>query len=59
MNKRQLEILEELLNNEIEECLDSGFGLNNDYVIELRQFLKEFNLKEIWDYDKKYGSDKE
>ena len=35
MSKRQLEILEELLNNEIEECLDSGFGLNNDYVIEL------------------------
>ena len=59
MNKRQLEILEELLNNELEAYLDSGYGLNDDYVIELRKFLKHFNLKEYWNYDKKYGSDKE
>ena len=59
MNKRQLEILEELLNNELEAYLNSGYGLNDDYVIELREFLKYFNLKEYWNYDKKYGSDKE
>lgn len=51
MNERQLAILEELLNNEIEEYLQSGYKLNNDYVVELRQFLKDFNLKEYYNYD--------
>ena len=59
MTQKQLEILEQLLNDELDSYLDSGYGLDNDYVIELRNFLRQFNLKEYWDYDKEYGSDKE
>lgn len=57
MDKEDLDILEEIINNEIESQLDSGYKLNSEYVISLRNLLKKLNLKEYWDYDKKYGGE--
>lgn len=55
MNKDELVALEEILNEEIESCLDSGFGLENERVVLVRNLLEKLGLKEYWDYDKKYG----
>lgn len=57
MDKEDLVILEEIINDEIESILDSGYKLNSEYVISLRNLLKKLNLKEYWDYDKKYGGE--
>ena len=57
MDKIDLAILEEIINDEIESQLDSGYKLNSEYVIKLRELLKKLNLKEYWDYDKKYGGE--
>jgi len=51
MDKEELSIIEELLNNEIEEMLNSGYGLQNEYVVKLREMLKKFNLREYYNYD--------
>lgn len=59
MNKEDLDILEEIINNEIESYLDSGYKLTDEYTINLRNLLKKLSLKEIWDYDKKYGGSNE
>ncbi len=53
-NREELEILEELLNEEILNCLRSGHSLKNEYVINCRNMLKKLNLREIYDYDKKF-----
>ena len=55
MDKIDLAILEKIINDEIKSQLDSGYKLNSEYVIILRNLLKKLNLKEYWDYDKKYG----
>lgn len=59
MNKEDLEILEELINDTLEAYLDSGYYLTDTYIIRLRNLLKKLGLKEIWDYDKKYGCSNE
>lgn len=57
MTKDDLDILEELINNALESYLDSGYGLNSEYTIALRNLLNKLGLKEYWDYDKKYGGE--
>lgn len=57
LNKEELDALEEILNEELESCLDSGFGLKNERVVLVRNLLRKLGLKEYWDYDKKYGGE--
>ena len=51
LSKKELEYLEEIINNEIVEYLDSGYSVDDDYVIDLRKLLKKLELEEIRNYD--------
>ena len=51
-NIDELNILEGLLNEEIIEYLRSGYGLDNEYVIHMRNILKKLGLKEYYDFEK-------
>lgn len=53
LTKEELETLQELLNEEILSYLDSGYGLQDEYVISLRSMIKKFCLKEIYDFDRR------
>lgn len=56
--KEELDILEDVLNEAIEEYLYSGYKITDEYIINVRGLLRKLNLREYWDYDKKYaGSD--
>ena len=48
-----------LTKDELESYLDSGYSLKSEWAVKIRNLMKKLNIKEIWDYDKKYGSDKE
>lgn len=52
LNKEELGILQEVINEEILSHLESGYELNSDYVIRLRNILKKLNLKEIYDFER-------
>ena len=52
LDKKELDILQEVLNEEILSYLDSGYKLDNEYTIDLRNLLKKLNLEEIYDFDK-------
>ena len=56
MNKNitlvDLEILQELINEEIKNYLESGYKLTDEYVVNLRKLLKKFDLKEIYQFDR-------
>lgn len=54
MNKEDYEILEEILNEELESYLSSGYSLQSEYAINLRNLIRKLNLKEIYDFDKRY-----
>lgn len=56
-NREELSILEELINEEIYECLRSGQKLDSEYVIRLRDMLFRLNLKEIYDYSRWEGKE--
>ena len=47
-------ILEEIINEEIHSQIDSGYK-ESDYVKTLRELLKKFDLKEIYNFDKQKG----
>ena len=49
--KEDLTILEEIINEEIHNQIDSGYK-ESDYVKTLRELLKKFDLKEIYNFDK-------
>lgn len=51
MNEEEKSILQELLNEEILSYLHSGYSVNDDYVIKLRNLIKKFDLKEIYKYE--------
>lgn len=51
LTKEDLLTLEELINEEIKNYLDSGYSIKDDYVIDLRSLLKKLNLKEYYKYD--------
>lgn len=50
MNKEDLEILQELINEEILSYLDSGYKITDEYVVNLRKLLKKLNLREIYNF---------
>lgn len=52
MNSEDLSILQELLNEEILNYLQSGYKPTDEYVVNLRNILKKLNLKEIYNFDK-------
>ena len=54
LTKYDLSILQEVINEEIESYLESGYNLTDEYVIDLRKILKKLNLKEIYDFDKRF-----
>ena len=51
LTKEDFFILEELINEEIKNYLDSGYSIKDDYVIDLRSLLKKLNLKEYYKFD--------
>lgn len=51
MSEEEKAILEELLNEEIKSYLESGYKITDEYVINLRNLLKKFGLKEIYKYE--------
>ena len=53
LDKKDLDILQEILNEEIYSYLNSGFNLDDEYVVKLRNLLKKLNLEEIYDFDKR------
>lgn len=55
LNKNDLDILQEVLNEEILSYLDSGYKLDDEYTINLRNLLKKLNLEEVYDFDKRYS----
>lgn len=51
LTKEDLMILEEIINEEIHNQIDSDYK-DSDYVKTLRNLLKKLNLKEIYNFDK-------
>lgn len=49
-NQRELNYLEEILNEEILSYLRSGYGLDNEYVVTLRGMLEKLGLKELYTF---------
>ena len=56
--KDDLDTLEEIINEEIESYLESGYKLTDEYTINLRNLLKKLGLNEIYNFDERY-KDKE
>jgi len=55
MSKEELDILEEIINEELESYLQSGYSLKSQYAIKLRDLLKKLKLRELYDYDKRFN----
>ena len=51
LTKEDLMILEEIINEEIHNQIDSGYK-GSDYVRTLRNLLNKLDLKEIYNFDK-------
>ena len=49
-----LSVLQELLNEEILNYLQSGYKLTDEYTIKLRNLLKKLNLEENYDFDNRF-----
>ena len=47
-NDKELKYLEEIINEEIKDYLDSGYPLTDDYVVTLREILKKLGVQEIY-----------
>ena len=52
MTDEELSILEELLNEAISSYLWSGYSIEDEYIIRVRNIIKKLKLKEIYNYDK-------
>lgn len=52
MSKEELLYLEEMINEEILEYLQSGYNIDDEYIIALRNILKKLDLKEVYNFDK-------
>ena len=52
MLEKELECLQEILNEEILSYIQSGYKITDDYVVLCRNILKKLNLKEIYNFDK-------
>jgi len=51
LDKNDLSILEEIINEEIQSYFNSGFNIDCDYIVKLRNILKKLKLEEYYDYD--------
>ena len=51
-NQRELNYLEEILNEEIVNYLRSGYSLTDDYIVTLRGMLEKLGLSEIYRFDR-------
>ena len=51
LDKNDLSILEEIINEEIQSYFNSGYNIEGDYIVRLRNILKKLNLEEYYDYD--------
>lgn len=49
--KHELDILEELLNEEIFNYLDSGYSIHDEWIVDIRNLMKKINVKERRNYD--------
>ena len=54
MSEEELSLLEEILNEELLSYADSGFKITDDCVIQIRSILKKLNLKEIYNFERKF-----
>lgn len=52
MSKEELLYLEEMINEEILEYLQSGYSIDDEYITTLRNMLKKLELKEVYNFDK-------
>lgn len=50
MNENEMLILEELLNDEIINYLDSGYKLTDEYIVALQSIIKKLGLKGTQQY---------
>jgi hypothetical protein len=51
LDKNDLSILEELINEEIHDYFNSGYNIDDEYIVRLRNILQKLNLEEYYDYD--------
>ena len=49
--QRELEYLEEILNEVIKDYLNSGYPLTDEYIVTLRGMLDKLGLKEIYKFE--------
>ena len=54
MTEEELSLLEEILNEELLSYADSGFKITEDCVVQVRSILKKLNLKEIYNFERKF-----
>lgn len=54
MTEQELSLLEEILNEELLSYADSGFKITEDCVVQARSILKKLNLKEIYNFERKF-----
>lgn len=54
LDEDDIGLLQEILNEEIFSYLDSGYSVKDDYVVILRTIIKKLNLKEIYNFDKRF-----
>lgn len=52
LDRKELECLQEILNEEILSYLQSGYKVTDDYVILCRKILEKLNLKEKYNFEK-------
>lgn len=53
LTKEDLSMLQELINEEILNYLDSGYKITDEYVINMRNLLKKLDLNEIYNFDRR------
>ena len=51
LDRKDLECLQEILNEEILSYIQSGYKITDDYVVLCRNILKKLNLKEIYNFE--------
>lgn len=54
MSEEELSLLEEILNEELLSYADSGFKITDECVVNLRSILKKLNLKEIYNFERRF-----
>ena len=52
LTREDFELLEELINEEIKEYLESGYySICSDFIIQMRELLQKLGLKEIYNFN--------